>query len=284
MTMIEGDRILSKRNVFNESAKVNTALLDSGAQDSTEQDTLFPSSIDYFSTLMSLPKSLTIGNKPISAKNLKRLLAAYKDKLFNDNYILLDYIESTGTQYIDTKLVAPEGLDAYMDMEILDFGPDGHHQYGIVGSHNPAIPYGRNCVDARTPILMGSVDLCSWFSDTQNTDRHDYWFSTVDRNTRMSVDGVEKQPYDQLNDGLGGDYSTNTLYIFFVNNYTSFVPSKLRLYSCKIIIKNGITMNLVPAMRKSDNEIGLYDKNRNVFYTNSGTGKFRSNIMTVTPV
>ena len=70
MVMIEDDRILSKRNVFNESAKVNTALLDSGVQDNTEQDTLLPSSIDYFSTLMSLPKSLTIGNKPISAKNV----------------------------------------------------------------------------------------------------------------------------------------------------------------------------------------------------------------------
>ena len=285
MAMIEDDRILSKRNVFNESAKVNTALLDSGAQDNTEQDTLLPSSIDYFSTLMSLPKSLTIGNKPISAKNLKRLLAAYKDKLFNDDYILLDYIESTGTQYIDTKLVASEGYDAYMDMEILDFGPSTTSVYGVIGSHNPTEPWGRNSVDARGPLFVGSVDTYAWFNDTQSTDRHNYWFSTVGQDVHMSVDNVEKTPYDKVNDGLGGDHnSTNTLYVFFANNYPSFVPSKLRLYSCKIYAKNGDKRDFVPAMRKNDNEVGLYDKIHNVFYTNIGTGKFKSNVATITPV
>lgn len=45
---------------------------------------------------------------------------------------------------------------------------------------------------------------------------------------------------------------------------------------CKIYDNGTLVRNLVPAMRNSDNTIGMYDKVNDVFYTNAGTGTFEA--------
>lgn len=47
-----------------------------------------------------------------------------------------------------------------------------------------------------------------------------------------------------------------------------------RLYYAKFYESGDLKVSLVPCYRKSDGEIGLYDKVNNKFYTNAGTGEF----------
>ena len=47
-----------------------------------------------------------------------------------------------------------------------------------------------------------------------------------------------------------------------------------KIYYFKIYVNNVLVRNFVPAKRKSDNVLGLYDLVNNAFYTNAGTGTF----------
>lgn len=47
-----------------------------------------------------------------------------------------------------------------------------------------------------------------------------------------------------------------------------------RIYSCKFSEAGELKVNLVPCYRKSDGEIGLYDKVNDKFYTKAGSGEF----------
>lgn len=72
---------------------------------------------------------------------------------------------------------------------------------------------------------------------------------------------------------------SNTIVDFTCNQETLLfgVPTRLknqRIYSCKFSEEGDLKVNLVPCYRKSDGEIGLYDKVNDKFYTNQGTGEF----------
>lgn len=42
----------------------------------------------------------------------------------------------------------------------------------------------------------------------------------------------------------------------------------------KIYVDNILKVDLIPAVRKSDNVAGMYDVINNIFYTNNGSGTF----------
>ena len=66
------------------------------------------------------------------------------------------------------------------------------------------------------------------------------------------------------------------LNIFALNNNGTqgVAPSALKMYYFEIYENDVLIHNLIPAKRKSDNEIGMYDLVSGTFYTNQGTGSF----------
>ena len=71
------------------------------------------------------------------------------------------------------------------------------------------------------------------------------------------------------------DYEgTETMYVDIPDYVYSY--SNVRIYNVKIteISTNTVLHNLIPAIRTSDNEIGLYDEVTDTFYANNGTGTF----------
>jgi hypothetical protein len=47
-----------------------------------------------------------------------------------------------------------------------------------------------------------------------------------------------------------------------------------KLYRCKCVKSDSLVRDFIPAMRNSDNVVGLYDMVNGGFYTNAGSGKF----------
>lgn len=168
----------------------------------------------------------------------------------------VEYIQSTGTQYIDTGIKATNATRFKIDVEITAydtyiFGAWNDWQVSMftiysANSSSSAIGYGANWVGSITGLTTGNK-------------------------ITISIDnGVVK--YNNEIKGSYPDTFTSANNIILCGTNASGTPtafSKIKIYSLEI---DG--HNFIPCYRKSDNEVGLYDIVNNQFYTNAGSGTF----------
>ena len=181
-----------------------------------------------------------------------------------EGYTALEYIESTGTQYIDTGFNPDQDTRVVFDFE---FTSQPSRNWAVFG--------------ARTNYDIDSC--CFWWvsayfrSDYKadatrewavpSTDRY-----TVDFNKNVTIFAGETKS------ATYASFSTpQTLYLFAMNNnYTTANMSSMRAYSCDIYSDGSIERSFIPAKRDSDGAVGMYDTVGGQFYGNSGTGAFVS--------
>lgn len=173
----------------------------------------------------------------------------------------LEYIKSTGTQYIDT-----------------GFKPNQDTRISII------VDFPRSSTTwlygGRTAAGSNSFGfLCL----NGNTYRFDYASSMNELTTKptgkFTLDSNKNKCY--INDELvfTTTYKTFTspvsMYIFNINNNGSAKEgSSAKLYSCKIYDNGTLIRDFIPVKRISDNGYGLWDKVTKAFYPNAGTGAF----------
>ena len=182
-------------------------------------------------------------------------------KSLPSNYFELDYIESTGTQWIDTG-VSPTA-NTVIDITFTPTG--GLSENSIFGS--------RWAVDGF--FLMFYQSKIRWHSGGTVIDIGAYKVgdrvSCTCANNYIIVNGTK---YDNV---AAGNNTTNSIQLLGAmdngNNYTGV--GKLE----RVRIKDGDTIirEFVPAMSPAG-VVGLYDLATDVFYANSGSGTFRTNI------
>ena len=180
-----------------------------------------------------------------------------------NEYKAVEYIESTGTQYIDTGVSL---FDKNKHEIYIDFVPTYFYDYNtLYGSTQNADSFEGWIYS--TGALAARYDLTRYGRD--NTIVLDTRYKTKfkkDGNTlSKEVDGT-----DYGTNTKATSDSTATLLLFLSG--TDY--GKYKLYNCKLSINNELVRNLIPCYRKSDNEIGLYDLVTKTFYTNEGTGTF----------
>ena len=182
--------------------------------------------------------------------------------IYDSRYQQVEYIESSGTQYIDTNFKPKNTTKIEFDMTLTSYGGyvfgswDGWQDkmftiYNASSSSN-AIGYGANWVGGLTGITTNSRIMLE-----------------ID-NGVVKFSGTTKGTYADV---FSGSYN---LYFFATNNGSEGVAgfASLKLHSCQIYDNGTLVRNFVPVYRKSDNEIGLLDIVNNVFYTNQGSGVF----------
>lgn len=184
-------------------------------------------------------------------------------------YQELDYIESTGTQYIDTGFAAPNGFMFEGEIEVTSI--NGGY---FVGSHNEGSPYGRNGLGTVSSAYweLGTGDTCPASSTTVsvNTNYH-VRGSTVKGNSYLYVNGTK---VIETTDGT--DRSPYNLFLFY-NQYSRYhghstACGKIRYM--KIYDTNGVLVrDFVPCINPMG-EVGMYDRVTQFFYRNKGTGQF----------
>ena len=171
-------------------------------------------------------------------------------------YEEVEYIESTGTQYIDTNYTPVQGDD-------LEF------KNVTINTFNGALFSAG--IESYQLILLGLGSVC-YYKYFQTGNAVASSFSTITNgnikvlNGNLYINNVLKAEAD-----YGGAVNT-TLNIFQRANNTSNLIGKIG----EIIISNNgiIKRDFIPCYRKSDNVAGLYDLVNNTFYTNQGTGNF----------
>ena len=175
-------------------------------------------------------------------------------------YTKLDYIESSGTQYINTGFKPNQNTRCVIDIENL--------------SSAQAAFFG-----ARASQTAASF---TYFSLTATTGRSDYGSSkqsmsftntvgryTVDQNKNVcTANGVTAT-------GTANTFQlTNNLYLMAVNQADAAIQNaKLKLYSAKVYDNGTLVRDFIPC-KNASGAIGLWDNVNSVFYANAGTGTF----------
>lgn len=178
-------------------------------------------------------------------------------------YTQLDYLQSTGTQYIDTGFKPNNNTS--IEMEIYNSSTTDCFFYG-----------------ARENVQVNAFSVV--YLNSTSSVRFDYGNSQVlmsgTYNTTFTINQDKTKNY--INNVSASDSTANTfscpvnLYLGTVNLNGTASTSMLKgyIYYAKIWDNGVLIRNMIPCKRNSDNVLGMYDLVNNVFYTNAGTGTF----------
>ena len=190
-----------------------------------------------------------------------------------NEYQEVEYIESTGTQYIDT------GYCPYKTKTEVKFKYTGSSNVSGVyilaswTSNNRYYPVAyTGTINGTTYNQFRTADKNNIYTNlgAYNSEVHSVIYN--DEENKVYFDNILKTTVTDLDTP-----NTNSIYLFAMHGSTGAEnSSSCRIFSVKLMdkITNTIARNFIPCYRKSDNEIGMYDLVSNQFYTNAGTGVF----------
>lgn len=191
-------------------------------------------------------------------------------------YSQLRYIQSSGTQYIDTAFF-PSGNALRVVMKFQYTA--AHSSMSLFGNHT-STPYSLTVYGARPTFWVGETNDLSCGPETElNTD---YTLDAkVDGGTLTAV--WNGTTYTAAYSG--SLYTEQSVFIFGGNSNGALAEagSGYRLYSFKLYDDGMLKRDFVPA-KNSSGTIGLYDLANNTFYGNAGTGSFTAGPLVTGPV
>ena len=195
-------------------------------------------------------------------------------------YTKLEYIESTGTQWIDTK-VLPAETRILIDAFILEKNTGNDHHIASASWAETGKPELFNVMRLRADrtgyaVRYGNGNLRNIEHQGNVFGRH-----TFNRNFPASpyTAQVDSAETITLTPGVVGSIGTTLpLFAFRRNNGSCSGFISMRLYSCKIwktITYEGtpLVRDFIPC-KNASGEVGLWDDVNSVFYGNAGTGTF----------
>ncbi len=179
-------------------------------------------------------------------------------------YTALSYLESDGTQYLDTGIKAQGGLFASVDFEFTQSNGWSTVIGGADANINKSFLFAIYTLSKFT-YQYGTNnyrDITRAFSTGQ---KYQVWVGnqiSIDMNCYLRFDKSEFE-------------SAANVYLFINNrNGTLANPFYGKIYKAEMWLDGQKVREFVPCSRDSDSELGMYDLVNDVFYTNAGTGSF----------
>ena len=184
-----------------------------------------------------------------------------------DGYVQLEYIESTGTQYIDTGFKPNQDTRTIIDFQSTA-APSNDWLLGVRRSTN---------VDSYGTMAGSDTSITSWFgtaSVTQTVNALTNRF-VLDKNkeeTTIEYESGESTSFSNSSSEFESEYNLFLLNINLAGSAASAAISG-NLYYCQMYNGDALVRDFVPCKDPSG-EVGLYDLVSGVFYGNAGTGTF----------
>lgn len=185
------------------------------------------------------------------------------------DYIQLEYIESTGTQYIDTEITS---ISKKLKVEI-------KFAISTLQNFQNLFCCRNSTYNSRTLFI---TDLTGFRND-QNYNQFnisksltlDTIYNLSSSQTEFKINNIVLQTYPE-DSGIDLDKPLILLSAYdatttIVNYNYSF---KGKIYNYKIYDNDVLIRDYIPVKRKSDEVLGLYDMISNKFFINKGTGNF----------
>lgn len=205
-----------------------------------------------------------IDDKPVKelSKDTEWIFQFVAGPLLPDGYTQLEYIQSSGTQYIDTRFIPTSNTKISIDFQVLSVGADDT----IIGTLNPNCVIGYNTTEIYAGFKLGTGTSIA--IATTVTSRHTAELS----NGVFKVDAQQKS-FDQVT-----GFSQTLTALIFASHYTGisdgvYGKCAAKVYSAKIYESGVLVRDFIPC-KNASGVIGLYDSVNNQFYQNAGSGTF----------
>lgn len=182
-------------------------------------------------------------------------------------YARVEYLESTGTQYIDTELpIGPQnaaGIKSVVDKQILSAA-----QYSLDGTGYGATPYFNSFYVGvgSNMIAYGNGRTDEFTTIAYDGGRKTFSYSGTGE---IEITGLQKIAFTFQ----APDTALNFLLFAYNQGANGIRCYSGKIFSAKLYQNGTLVRDLVPAVR-ADGTPGLLDQANNAFYTNSGTGTF----------
>lgn len=180
-------------------------------------------------------------------------------------YTQVEYIESSGTQYIDSMFKPNQDTRVVLDFQVTAENSD----------------LSENVVFGARSSASSKAFAVQW--NTSNDNFQHFYNNGYDNLDFGKFDIRQIVEMNKNVFSLNGETHTRTyasfqcayaLYLFALNNAgTVAFYSKMRMYSCQIYDNGTLIRDYVPCLNVSG-AAGLYDMVNGVFYGNAGTGSF----------
>lgn len=187
----------------------------------------------------------------------RRMMMAQGGVSLPAGYTKLEYLESDGTQYIDTGFKPNQDTRVVMDVQLLTSDPTAYQ--GVFGA--------RSANTTQLWVLYHYINLQWTFRYGAGTTNH-YITSAATQRVKIDTDANVMTIGGTSVSADSATFSTAySLYLFAINNAGSveYPCGQSRIYSCRIYDNGTLIRNYVPAMNAS-NVAGLYDLVNDVFY------------------
>jgi hypothetical protein len=196
-------------------------------------------------------------------------------------YIMLDYIQSTGTQYINTGIVPTNNFK--MELDAYSNTTGSFYLAGARSSVDDTIIFAQSGTQNGSKVALSvngtsavaSTDGVDWtrsasgqrykiMGKTNNDGTFDYRIEDLTYNRTFTATNIAYTPITD----------TNTSILLFAINGRNIIQNTNRIYNVKLYDSNELVFNGIPCYRKSDEVIGIYDTVSGTFFQNAGTGAF----------
>ena len=184
-----------------------------------------------------------------------------KRKLPN-GYTQVEYIESSGTQYINTGIIGNQNTRVVMEAVITSERSGACFLFGARATSNS----GRFTAYAGSTYFGFGYNTSASNTSTAIAVGTKY---SIDYNKNViAINGVSQS-------ATAATFSTNYPMYLFCENQVGIAAQHLgfKLYSCQIYDNGVLVRDFIPC-KNASGEAGLYDLVDSVFYANSGTGTF----------
>lgn len=182
---------------------------------------------------------------------------------FPSGYTELAYIQSSGTQYIDT-----------------GFKPNNNTCIEITATMLSAT--GTRYFGSYQNLSSGPYFGCGFSNSGYFVNQYNTQNTVTSRRSDTSHHVVKKDKQNLYIDGTLVNTNTSATFqidyniVLLAANVAGDVQfkSSAMLYSCKLYDNGNLIRDLIPAKRNADNVVGMYDLVSDTFLTNAGSGSF----------
>ena len=195
----------------------------------------------------------------------------------------LAWIQSTGTQYIDTLYKPRTNTILEMDIQFVENEYTKKPNNVVKGNDNNffGVAFLDNLFSANFGETYTQYSQIYYWNNIPNSPGSQIYSQTYNNITDRSVMLIQNNKVDFL--GITRELAPKTtnqdanMFLFGLNNIRKgtinyFKRYNMKLYSCKIYEDDILIKDFIPA--KLGDKIGLYDNVSKRFHENKGTGEF----------
>lgn len=179
-------------------------------------------------------------------------------------YTAVEYIKSSGMQYIDTDFIPDSNTRVIAKMDFQNtVSNTSQNAFSARGDKGSSEEYG---------FLVSEGSYVSRYGDDKYfTYLYENKPFLVDKNKNvLSIDGTVVQTHQEK------EFDCGVTMTIFASNRNGSVSryASMKLYYMEIYDNGTLVRYFVPCVRDSDGKIGLYDVVNQMFYENKGEGSF----------